>query len=105
MVIVLHAIVITLIWVSPFLFRWHVILFGIALYYVEIITIGDCILTRRQFQTKKRDMTFYYYLLEKIGLRPSMTRVRIIADYVMPPLILGIALIWQKCMAQVPLIW
>ncbi len=51
-VIWLHALVILLIWMSPLLFRWPIIMLGIALYYAQIIFLGDCILTKRQFDTK-----------------------------------------------------
>jgi hypothetical protein len=95
-VIIFHAIGILLIWASPLLIRWWIILIGIGLYFLQLLIWGDCILTRAQFETKnKRGPTFYYYLLTKLGFKPDMQRVRWIADNIMPWVILGLALILQ----------
>ncbi|MFC1687514.1 hypothetical protein ACFL0L_02955 [Patescibacteria group bacterium] len=104
-VTIAHAIVVVLIWISPFLFRWQLIVLGIILYYLQIIFLGDCVLTRRQFDIKKRSVTFYYFVLIKIGFKPDMYRVRFIADYIMPPIILGISLVWQLVLVKQALIF
>ncbi|HCJ52787.1 MAG: hypothetical protein A2898_04905 [Candidatus Kerfeldbacteria bacterium RIFCSPLOWO2_01_FULL_48_11] len=104
-VIVLHGIVIILIWASPFLFRWQLIIIVILLYFLQIIFLGDCILTRHQFDVKKRGVTFYYFILVKLGFAPDMYRVRFVADYIMPPVILGVALTWQLALNNLPLIF
>ncbi|MBU0964618.1 hypothetical protein KKC06_06280 [Patescibacteria group bacterium] len=103
-VIVLHFLVIIILWSSPFLFRWPLIILGIIAYYLQLIFIGDCILTRQQFDVKKRSITFYYFLLKKIGFNPSQYRVRFASDYIMPWIILGIAFIWQIILNKNPLI-
>ena len=96
LVIALHAFWVLAIWASPFLFPWWVIIVGIAVYFLQLFLLGDCILTRAQFETKnKRGPTFYYYLLIKLGFKPDMQRVRWIADNVMPWVILGGAVILQ----------
>lgn len=90
-----HLLVIVLIWLSPFLVSWKIILLGIVLYYLQLIVVGDCILTKKQFNTKVRETTFYYHYLTKLGFRLNARKVKFVADYVMPWIILGIALIWQ----------
>lgn len=100
----LHLIIILLIWASPFLFGWWLIVIGILLYFMQLIFLGDCLLTRRQFSTKKRSITFYYYIITKFGLKPSGYRIRFLADYIMPPIILGWALVWQLVFDKKPLI-
>lgn len=104
-VVFAHALIVILIWTSPFLFRWQLIVLGIILYYLQIIFLGDCVLTRRQFDIKKRSVTFYYFILTKIGFRPDMYRVRFIADYIMPPIILAVSLILQLALTKQPLLY
>lgn len=103
--IILHAIIIILIWTSPLFLRWPLIIFGIIAYYLQIIFLGDCILTRRQFDVKKRGVTLYYFVLFKMGFRPDMYRVRFVADYIMPWVILGVAIILQLVLNFHPLIY
>jgi hypothetical protein len=91
----LHLAVIILIWASPFLFSWWLIVAGIFLYFMQLIFLGDCLLTRRQFFTKKRSITFYYYIITKFGFKPNGYHIRFLADYIMPPIILGWTLVWQ----------
>ena len=73
--------------------------------YLQIIFFGDCILTRKQFEVKKRSITFYYYILVKFGFKPNMYHVRFFADYIMPWIILGIALLWQISLNNQPQIY
>ncbi|MDD5039569.1 MAG: hypothetical protein PHY34_00275 [Patescibacteria group bacterium] len=101
----LHLCAIIVIWASPFLFRWPVIAAGIALYFIQILWLGDCVLTRQQFKTQRRSVTFYYYLLTRLGFTPDGYRVRFVADYVMPPIILGASIVWQVVFVKEPLIW
>lgn len=103
--IVLHAIIIILIWASPFLFRWQLVMIGVVLYYLQIKLLGDCILTRRQFDVKKRDVTFYYFTLVKLGFKPALHRVRFVTDYVIPLLLIGSSIVWQLLLSKQPLIY
>jgi|GEM_PF-2150977 len=100
----LHLVIILLIWASPFLFNWWLIAIGIFLYFIQLLALGDCLLTRRQFFTKKRSVTFYYYIITKFGFKPNGYHIRFIADYIMPPVIIGIALVWQLGFDKKPLI-
>jgi len=91
----LHLLLILAIWSSPFWMPWKLIILGIALYYLQLLLVGDCILTKRQFESPKREMTFYAHLLEGLGFHFNRRKVRLVADYVMPYIILGIALLRQ----------
>ncbi|MFA5134624.1 MAG: hypothetical protein WC505_02435 [Patescibacteria group bacterium] len=103
-IIWLHAVIIALIWTSPFLFSWYIIFLGALAYYLQIIILGDCILTRRQFNVPRRSITFYDYLLSKIGIKTKRLRIRFIADYILPWIILGTALLWQIVLDHPPLL-
>ena len=102
-IIWLHALVVILVWLSPFLLSWWLIIIGIAIYYLQLMILGDCILTKWQFDTKKRGLSFYYFVLVKMGYEPDMYRVSWIVDYITPWVILGIALFLQLILHFYPL--
>ena len=90
-----HLILIILAWMSPFFISWKIILLFILLYYLQLIIFGDCIITRKQFKSKNREMTFYSFVLERAGFNFSRNKIRYLADYVFLWLILLIAITWQ----------
>jgi len=90
-----HLFLIILIWTSPLFINWKIILLFILFYYSQLLIFGDCVITKKQFKTKKREMTFYSYLLEKAGYNFSRKKIRYLADYIFPWIILTIALVWQ----------
>jgi len=101
----IHLPLIVLLWLSPILISWKIILIGIALYYLQLIVFGDCIMSKKQFGTKKRSITFYWYYGSKIFPRLNMNKVKFCADWVFPYIILGIALIVQIIIDFKPLIY
>ncbi len=90
-----HLAIIAAIWTSPFYLSWQFIIAGIALYHLQILILGDCVLTRHQFHAGRGKVTFYGYYLEKLGFRFNPRSIRSFLDYVLPLLILGAALLWQ----------
>lgn len=96
-----HAIIIVLAWFSPLLFSWLVILAAMILYYLQILIIGDCVLTKWQFNRKTREETFYHYVLAKVGINYQN---KYLGDLVLPWIILGFAIIWQIVLNHTPLI-
>jgi len=92
----IYLILILLVWTSPVLLSWKIIFLFIILYYFQLFVFGDCILTKRQFKTKKRSETFYSYYLEKLGLRINKEKLVFFLDYVLPWLLLVIAYVVQR---------
>ena len=82
-------------WSSPFYLSWKIILVFILLYYLQLFLFGDCILIKKQFNTKKREMTIYPQILENFGFKVNRKTLVFISDYVFPWIILIFALIWQ----------
>ena len=92
----IQSIIIILVWSSPFWLDWKLILAGIFIYYLQLIIFKEDFFTKRNFNTKKRgEMTFYSFVLEKIGINIDRKRMQLIADYIFPWIILLIAIIWQ----------
>ena len=99
-----HLVLIICIYISPFIISWKIILLFIFLYYLQLIVFRDCILTRKQFKTNKRSETFYHYYLSKLGFKLDKYKVRFTADYVIPWIILIVAIILQNLFSIFPLI-
>ena len=102
----LHLVIILLVYISPFILDWKLILILIALYYLQLLIVGNCILTIKQFAERTRDTTFYSHVLNKLEFYPDKRTVRIIVDYYIPWTILAVALIWQIVLGHTVLkIW
>jgi len=84
--------VILILWSSPFWASWKLILAGVFIYYLQLIIFKEDLLTKRNFNTKQRgEMTFYSFILEKIGIKIDRKRMQLIADYIFPWVIFGVA--------------
>jgi len=101
----LHLLIIILLWVSPFLFNWRLIILGIFLYYLQLMIFGNCILTKMEFKQKKREITMYSFVLEKLGFNVNRGKIVLLADYVFPWVILLISLVYQVVLNHGALIW
>lgn len=82
-------------WTSPFYLSWKIIFVFIVLYYLQLLIYGDCILIKKQYRTKKREITIYTQILENLGFNVHRKNMVFLSDYVFPWIILGVALIWQ----------
>ena len=91
----LHLVIIIFVYISPFILDWKIILILIAIYYLQLIVFGNCVLTIKQFKERTRDTSFYSHVLNKLGFYPNKKTVRIIVDYYIPWIILLIAFVWQ----------
>ena len=91
----IHLILILLVWASPFLLGWKVILFFIILYYVQITLFKECLLSREQFNGKKERTIFYHYYLGMMGIKVDKENARIFVDYVVPWIIFILAIVLQ----------
>lgn len=91
----LHLVIILMIYTSPFYIPWPVILFFIFLYYIQITYVGNCVISRLEFKEKIRNTTFYSHYLQKLGFPVNKDKLRMFLDYVMPWVILSIALMYQ----------
>ena len=89
-------ILIVLAWSSPFWLSWNFILVGIFVYYFQLVIFKEDFFTKRNFNTKERgEMTFYSFVLEKVGIKINRKSMQLISDYIFPWVILFIAYYWQ----------
>ena len=57
-----HLFIIFLMYSSPLLFSWKVILTGIFIYYLQLLIFGGCILTIKELGVEKKERFNAYYL-------------------------------------------
>ncbi len=100
----LHAAVIVFVYTSPLLVSWSTIIWLIALYYVQLILIGCCVLTMLEFGTLTPPSSFHHHYLERLGITISQQRLSFILDFIIPWIILSLAIIWQESLGHTPLL-
>ena len=93
----IHLILLIVIWTSPFWLDWKLILLGIFLVYIQELIFKSCILTIAQFNDNEewREMTMYTFIFEKIDFKVNRKRMKFIARFILPWIILLMSLIWQ----------
>lgn len=99
-----HLFEIILVWFSPFLISWYLIISLIILNYIQIALFGDCVLTRMQFG-KKNKKAYYTFLLEKLGFKPDNKKVTFFVINVKPYILLMISLVWQIVLENKPVVF
>jgi len=97
-----HLILILIAYSSPFLFSWKLILLGVVVLLTQFVVLKKCILTTLQFGDKKY-ITFYTLYLEKLGLKFNRKKLYILMRYIMPFIVLLVALIWQILLKHKPI--
>lgn len=98
LIIVLHTVVILLAYSAPFWLDWRLVLVGVILNYIQILIFDGCVLSHAQFEDKKQ--TFHEWYLRKIGLRPNRTALNFTLRYIVPFLLLGLAVFFQVTFNQ-----
>lgn len=94
-IFIFHILIIFLVGSSPFWVNYKFIFIFILAYYLQIFIFGNCLLTIKQFNSNKRETSVYSFILKKLGFKINQKNVANFVDFIMPWIILGIALIWQ----------
>ena len=101
LIIGLHILIMAFAYTSPFWLDWRLIIFGLAVYYIQILIFGGCILTYAQFG--KWDETFtgrgILWLGSKVGLHFKKESLKRFLN-ILPLIYLAIAIIYQVVLDQ-----
>jgi len=97
-----HLTIVIASYLSPFLFGWKIIASYITFFFIQIFTIKGCILSKWQFKDQKIK-NFHLHYLNKLGIKINPNKVKKYS-WIIPLLILSLALIWQLLLNQKPLI-
>ncbi|MFY9228039.1 MAG: hypothetical protein WAO28_01790 [Candidatus Microsaccharimonas sp.] len=92
-IIVAHVIIILLAYSAPFWLDWRLVLVGVMLNYIQILIFKGCVLSHAQFEDKKQ--SFHEWYLRKLGLKPDRRILNIALRWIIPFVLLGLALIFQ----------
>lgn len=93
LVIIAHIIVIVLAYTAPFWLDWRLVAAGVVLNYIQILIFKGCVLSHAQFEDKKQ--TFHEWYLRKFGLQPNRTILNFVLRYIIPFVLLAIAVLYQ----------
>ena len=93
LIIIAHVVIILLAYSAPFWLDWRWVLTGVILNYIQVLIFKGCVLSHAQFEDKGQ--SFHEWYLRKFGLKPNRTVLNIALRYVIPFVLLGLALIFQ----------
>ncbi len=99
----IHLFFIIIAYASPFLLNWKIVLFGVILIYIQNFVFQGCLLTHAQFG-KDPYITFYHKYLTLLGFRINKYKLKFFMAWIMPIIILLVAIIWQLILEISPLI-
>ena len=97
----LHLAVILMIYFSPLIFQWQLILLGLVLYWMQIKFLGGCILTKKQFGDAHQ-FNFTAHYLAKIGIRISNQKMSFWQNRILPWVIIVNVIYWQIVLKHKP---
>ena len=89
--------------VSPFLFSWKLILLGVILLELQFVIFDGCLINKLHF-SKDKEAVFLYPYLKMLGVDISYQNVKMLMRYVVPVVILAVAILWQIVMKNVPIV-
>lgn len=98
-----HLLLILIAYSSPFLFNWKIIVFGSLILIIQYYIFGGCVLNKVQFDDANE--VFLYPYITMIGLRISRYFFRIFIRYILPLILISLAVIWQVILGIKPLIF
>ena len=93
LVIAVHIAILLLMYASPFWLDWRLICLLAVVNFVQFYLFGGCILAKYQF--KGTEIGFQEWLLSKLGIKVNHQRFKRFALFILPFLIVGVAIIWQ----------
>lgn len=93
LVIISHIVVILLAYSAPFWLDWRLVVAGVILNYIQILIFKGCVLSLAQFEDKKQ--TFHEWYLRKFGFKPNREILNFILRYIVPFVLLAIAVLYQ----------
>lgn len=92
-IVILHVIIIILAYTSPFWLDWRLVALGIIANYIQILIVGGCVLSHAQFEDKGQ--SFHEWYLKKFGLKVNRRILNVVLRWVIPFLLLAIAILFQ----------
>ncbi len=96
----IHSVIYLVAFLSPLLFHWQIITSGALL--LQFLFLGNCVLTFFEFGSKTNKV-FIGYHLEKWRLVKKYTkRMDVFVTYILPIIIIGIAIILQVGLNIIP---
>ncbi len=88
---------------SPFLLSWKLILLGIILLELQFLIFNGCLINKLHFSNDK-EAVFLYPYLKMLDIDISYQSAKILMRYVVPVVVLVVAILWQIVMKNVPIV-
>jgi len=102
---VVHFLLIIVAIFSPFIFSWWIIVLGSVILWLQYYFVGNCVLTKKQFSSKDKDMTYWYFILSKFFPNINKKKVKKIVRNILPVSIILLSIIIQVIFGFDPVIF
>ena len=89
----LHCIALIAWYSSPLWLDWRIVISTVIVYHLQIYFWQACLLTTGQFGNKEEG--FYEHYLRKLGFRPNIKKLNFVLSYVIPGIMIVIAIVRQ----------
>jgi hypothetical protein len=99
----LHTTLELLEWFSFLLIDWQILLFLLVLLQIQYSFLGGCVLAQAEFG-KDKNYTFTWYYLVKIFPNLDPKRTTLVLRYIIPILILALAIYFQVVVGYSPVL-
>lgn len=100
----LHFGLVIFVYVSPFVISWKAILFLLGIYYLQLVFVKDCVLTLLEFGEGAAHTSFHHHYLTRLGFSIQKEKLSFALDYIIPWIVLTVALFWQIKLGHSPLL-
>ncbi len=87
----------------PFLIPWWLLAVLVGLLFLQFKIFGNCLINKVHFR-EDDDAVFLYPYLKMLGVNISYPRAKLFLRYILPILLIGVAIIWQVIL-QKGVVW
>ncbi len=94
----IHLVLIVLAVFSPLYIDYKLIILVNVLLWLQYYILGNCFLTKKEFNTRDEDMTFWFYYLSKVFYSLDKKKTKFFVRVILPFLIMMIAIYLQTNM-------
>ena len=101
----IHLVLEILSWASPVLFSWWIIVIGFVLMHLQFKIFGTCVLNKIQFKKHSGDSVFLYPYMKMMGFKISFEKARLLMRYIIPLILIIVAIFWQLIFKKSPILF
>lgn len=103
---VIHLLIIVLAYSSPFWLDWKLFLLGLVIYYIQVISLGGCVLSYAQYGDYKESFSTKVFsnIFELFNINVSKKKINYFLTHYLPVVLVITCILWQLILRKPVLI-